>query len=126
MIDQTHETVILDFPCDHASVIGPDCTNGGVTSGKDSIRLGEDLALVVDFSAPWIVRHGYLGILQEEFLYYLRGLRLHAPSDRVVRMRAVPIIDGEPKSGIFGGRWIMSSDVRFPAEGPIPVFDRFE
>jgi hypothetical protein len=44
-------------------------------------------------------------------------------TERVVRVKAIPA--GRP-GGMFGGRWIHTSDSRFPISGPVPVFDRFE
>ena len=105
------------------SVIGSDCTNGGITSGKSEVILlmhdapifessSEHPALALICDPPQGARAGYLMV--------------HKKTGEIFRVRAVPLIDGERVPGMFGGNFITDSDSRFPFYCPIPVFDRFE
>ena len=102
------------------SIMGSDCTNGGATSGKDHAVLEVKGCEVFNSGpdAPALVLleddgcTGYLNVTKNE--------------NEVHRVKAVPIIDGKPKAGMFGGNFIITSDSRFPYSSPIPVFDRFE
>lgn len=134
----------------HCSVIGTDCTNGGVTSGRKSVTLVADgvdgpfepddrapeVALIYDLD-PQGASAGYLLVANPQWLAKVAGARSvvsefecfgadWSSRHQIVRVRAVPVIDGKPKGGMFGGNFITTSDSRFPISGPIPVFDRFE
>ena len=39
---------------------------------------------------------------------------------------AYPVVNGEAKVGMFGGKFIYTGDSRFPSDYPIPLHDRFE
>jgi len=107
------------------TVMGTDCTNGGVTSGKKEavvINMGVELfhpsniapalMLIVDDAGG--ARPGMLNVKKKD--------------NTVHRVRAVPVDedDNPVLGGMFGGQWIHASDSRFPFETPIPVHDRFE
>ena len=90
------------------SIMGVDCTNGGITSQQDQALLllsgkPEDTALSQTLKLP---------ILE------LRPRRMSK-----IPM-AVPM--GETGYPMFGGHWVYTSDSRFPFEHPIPVHDRYE
>ncbi len=134
----------------HCSIIGRDCTNGGITSGRSGAVLAGDgvsgpfepsydtplLWLEYDLE-PQGAAGGYLMVASVSWLAAL-GLTAKAANQfsclasdwsskhKIVRVKAVPIIDGKPRSGMFGGNFITTSDSRWPMTGPIPVFDRFE
>lgn len=127
-MSNTNDNVLTDsLPSLNVEIQGMDCTNRGVTSGRFNIRLREDLGLVVDLETPEVTKAGYVMVLKSGFFYSITGVDELDPRKRVARVRAVPIINGKAiLGGMFGGHFIMSSDSRFPAETPIPVFDRFE
>lgn len=136
----------------HCAVIGSNCTNGGATANVSHATLigdgvsgpfepSEDapaLALEYDLN-PKGVRGGYLMVANVAWLAKVAGIpegydggayecmeSNWTNKHRIVRVKAVPIIDGKPKAGMFGGNFITTSDSRFPMTAPIPVFDRFE
>ena len=110
-----------------------DCTNGGVTSQADSVTLiGDGVsgpfepcdispALVLEYDLdPKGAAGGYLMVANVSWLKKL-GLD-DGPSGsfacfsedwskrhQIVRVRAVPLVDGKPKCGMFGGNFISSS-----------------
>ena len=92
----------------------PDTTNGGVTSRFDSLTLtGEGITgpfePLPDTPELRLVKRPGIG----------RGGATY--------LHAVPVVDGEPKTGgMFGGNYVATSDSRFPSDYPIPVHDRFE
>ena len=105
------------------SIIGTDCTNGGVTSGqdhahviaeKDVPQLGHD---AIEGELPLLV------FLEDQgptgHLVIKHGGSIH-------RVKAVPLVNGKPQGGMFGGHFLYTSDSRYPYENPVPVFDRFE
>lgn len=127
-----------------------DGSNGGATANVNSVTLigdGVRGPFEPDEDAPalWLeydlnpkgVRGGYLMVAN---VAWLRELGIDkGPSGsfscfgndwserhQVVRVRAVPLVEGEPTCGMFGGNFITTSDSRFPMTSPIPVFDRFE
>lgn len=128
-----------------------DCTNGGISSRHDRLTLLGDgisgpfeptedapaVALAYDLE-PGPARAGYLMAAKPSWLRELAGLPAivsefacmspdWSAQHRLVRVRAVPVIDGKPKTGgMFGGNYISTSDSRMPVHGPIPLFDRFE
>lgn len=127
-----------------------DCTNGGISSQHDSLTLVTDgvrgpfepdekapeIALLVDFD-PKGVSAGYLMVAKPDWLARLADEPAvigefecfgedWTSRHRVVNVRAVPIIDGKPKGGMFGGNYLSTSDSRFPVIGAVPIFDRFE
>ena len=135
----------------HCSVIGSDCTNGGVTSGRDSVTLVGDgirgpfepsaecpeVRLEYDLN-PKGARAGQLAVAEVSWLRELSGERGcstfecmgddWASKHSIVRVVARPVDDeGNVKQGgMFGGNYIKTSDSRFPVTSPIPVHDRFE
>jgi len=90
-------------------VMGTDCTNNGVTSGKSRAILVLSDCQVFESSedAPALkIEIGY------------KGRILAVPYDSEI---------GKGKcGGMFGGHFIYTSDSRFPHDYPIPVHDRFE
>jgi len=100
------------------SIIGQDCTNHGVTSGKSqAILVGGECQVFEsseDKPALAIVDHPVLGADMVDI------------SGKVRHVHAAPIIDGKPVTGMFGGHFIITSDSRFPFPVPVKVFDRFE
>ena len=135
----------------HCAVIGSNCTNGGATANVSHANLIGDgvsgpfepsddapaLALEYEFE-PKGARAGYMMVANVAWLRELGEIsqmnggayECHGADwtskHRIVRVKAVPIIDGKPKAGMFGGNFITTSDSRFPMTAPIPVFDRFE
>lgn len=98
-------------------VMGHDCTAGGVTSGKDA-------AILVGARIPKLFPpHDGEPTLELVAPSPTLGYRLVMRNGNAMRVLAKP--HGKPP-GIFGGRWIWSSDSRFPADSPIPVYDRYE
>ena len=91
-------------------IMGPDCTNYGVTSGKTNA----DLVLDGEPTSDQITH----AKKSETPLLQLKPRRVGT-----IPM-AVPY--GETGYPMFGGHWIYTSDSRFPFEHPIPVHDRFE
>lgn len=123
-----------------ASVIGKDCTAGGVTSGSrhavivwpgmiegyDTVFAPRDdaplLELVVD-ERPGL-RAGYEMVLKGERLPPGQSfMSCYAGPPRIVRVMVKPY--GRP-AGMFGGHYLDVGDSRFPIVGPVPVFDRYE
>ncbi len=122
----------------YVSVIGRDCTANGVTSGKTRavvvwpgmidnydrvFRPNEDAPLLeIEFDEGSQLRAGYLAVHKGKRTP--RGfMSEYGGPPRIVRVRVKPY--GKP-AGSFGGHYIETSDSRFPFEGPIPVFDRYE
>jgi len=89
-------------------IMGTDCTSNGVTSGKSHI-------LLLCEDGPFKIKEGdsYLTIV---------------PGWAGRKAMAIPVINGKPKAGMFGGHFIYSSDSRFGkfSDQPIHVHDRFE
>ena len=100
-------------------IIGRDCTNYGVTSGKSRATLILDDAPIFEATQETPA----LGLIEDDGP---SGYLMVHSSGKVRRVKAAPIIDGKPKPGMFGGHFIFTSDSRFPYDCPIPVFDRFE
>lgn len=102
------------------SVIGSDCTNHGVTSGKSHVTVecvpgadsGADLQVSINYDYKPL-RAGYLVVVED---------RRSEP--RIARVMAWPANKERP--GMFGGNFVKTSDSRFPFATPIPVFDRYE
>lgn len=136
----------------HCSIIGTDCTNGGVTSGRKSVTLigdGVSGPFAPDAEAPAVMleydldpkgaRAGQLSVAK---VSWLRALALlpagcsdfecmsedWASRHIIVNVVARPVDEnGQPRrGGMFGGNFITTSDSRFPVTAPIPVHDRFE
>jgi hypothetical protein len=132
--------------------MGMDCTNGGVTSGRERVTLiGDGIkgpfrpnadapAVVLEYDLePKGARAGQLTVAKVSWLREL-GLMSSGSSPfecftddwaskhQIVRVVARPVDkDGKPrKGGMFGGHYIESCDSRFPTTAPIPVHDRFE
>ncbi len=101
------------------NVMGRDCTNSGVTSGVSRAvlvtREGGVSSPAPNCPALVLIEGGITGYLN-----------VSRDTGEVSRVKAVPIIDGKPTAGMFGGHFIHTSNARFPFESPIPVFDRFE
>jgi hypothetical protein len=90
-------------------IMGNDCTNRGVTSGKDSAIL---LLKPVD---------------KETFKPSPNTPTLELRPRRMSKVpMAVPYGTPEGVYPMFDGHWVYTSDSRFPFEHPIPVHDRFE
>jgi len=106
-------------------VIGSDCTNGGVTSGKKMAVLLSDKKSSQIFE-PSDKAPGLIAV--EESAAGSRAGYLVVKNDwDVIRIRIVPYVDGEAVlGGIFGGNFIITCDSRYPYATPAPVFDRFE
>jgi len=89
-------------------VMGDDCTNHGVTSGKDR-------ALLVGEGIPEIFEADDMPILKIVPGYGSR------------EYMAIPYdCDISKTYAMFGGHFIYSCDGRFPYDHPIHVHDRFE
>ena len=136
----------------HCNIIGRDCTNGGVTSGRDSVTLVGDGILgpfEPDDRAPEVrleydlnpqgARAGQLAVASVSWLRAVTGRAagctdFECLSDdwsskhQIVRVVARPVrADGTVRTGgMFGGNFVTTSDSRFPTSAPIPVHDRFE
>lgn len=135
------------------SVIGSDCTNGGVTSGREHVVLiGDGIApifegreempaIALEYELnPKGLKAGQLTLAKPRWLEELGGERAHGDLEiimhperygeqhQVVRVVARPFkADGTVRTGgMFGGNFITCSDSRFPTTAPIPVHDRFE
>jgi hypothetical protein len=94
-----------------------DCTNGGLTArhnsvvvlGTNEVPINDGVFTMTDPAATLVLTRGPVG-----------------------QMVAVPlalVTDGLPPNHVgpmFGGNFIYTSDSRFPARTPIPVFDRIE
>lgn len=118
-------------------VMGSDCTNGGVTSGKKSafLRLpgvhagggyNGDPQLVVDIEFepdPKALIAGQLVLVKGAFAAQWTGS--DAPL-QLARVIVRPVLAPEGKRPMFGGHFVYSSDSRFPFTAPLKVFDRFE
>ena len=88
-------------------VMGDDCTNGGV-SGKATD------AILAGYGIP-------------EIFNPKEGRPLLLLAERCGRLIAVPAFQPQGKCGpMFGGRFVYTSDSRFPSEQPIHIHDRFE
>ncbi len=116
------------------SVIGADCTAGGVTSEKTrAILVGPGVPEIFASSAdspalafdaefePQGASAGYKLVADRKWASKVLGREVN--EDLVVRARAYPV---GREGGSFGGHYITTSDSRFPFESPLPVFDRFE
>lgn len=115
------------------SVMGMDCTNGGVTHGREHVQLDmvsttfraeegdkpDDLVLTIDWETPMATAPGYLVIAEPFFAKHFTGEKRHAICRVMAHQRGKP-------PGMFGGHFIYTSDSRFPFTTPIPVFDRYE
>jgi hypothetical protein len=136
----------------HCSVIGSDCTNGGVTSGRKSVTLiGDGIAgpfepcadhpaVVLEYDLePQGARAGQLTVAKVDWLKQIAGDtsgcgtfecmgKDWSSRHKIVRVVARPVgPDGKARTGgMFGGNFITTSDSRFPVTAPIPVHDRFE
>lgn len=136
----------------HCSVIGTNCTNGGITSGRDSVTLiGEGIRgpFEPDEDAPavWLdydlnpkgAAAGQLAVASVSWLREVTGQPAGctdfecisedwSSKHQIVRVVARPVNkDGSIRTGgMFGGHYIATSDSRFPTSAPIPVHDRFE
>ena len=89
-------------------IMGMDCTNHGVTSGKDSA--------VLLLQAPG-----------DDFVPSPNSPTLELRPRRMSKIpMAVPYGTPAGVYPMFGGHWVYTSDSRFPFEHPIPVHDRFE
>lgn len=110
-------------------LIGTDRSAGGATSGKESAVL---LLTSAPLFEPTLQRHPGLVLVEEEAGTPGPGFNMVKRASREIeirRVRAVPVAaEGNDPilGGAFGGRFIWSTDGRFPYSSPIPVFDRFE
>lgn len=87
-----------------------DSTNGGVSSKHSRLTLiGEDIR-----------RPDKTASKEMPAIYLVKGNLLGATFLKAV----VP--DKNGVSPMFGGNYITSSEARFPAQYPIPIYDRFE
>lgn len=93
----------------YVNVFGVDCTNHGITSGKDHA------ILIWDESDEEIAKNPP----QHECVLVLRQ-----PESKWARLRATPY--GEKRWVMFGGNFVYTSDSRFPSKAPIHVHDRIE
>ena len=122
-------------------IMGPDCTRDGATSGKrKAVLIGPGIPEVFSPTADAPALHlqveiapsglgpGYYAVAKQEWAERIAGIPRTYTFDPgpVVRVRAIPYIDGKPTSGMMGGHFVFSSDSRMPVYGPVPVFDRFE
>jgi hypothetical protein len=109
-------------------VLGRDCTNGGVTSGRDAIQLNRCSGPSSDYEPGATEHYFFLEIVEEPGHGARPGRDVVSRKGDVKHVRAVPIdVDGKPMlGGMFGGHWIWTSDSRFPFHTPVPVHDRFE
>jgi hypothetical protein len=117
-------------------IMGDDCTNSGATSGKHKALLvgpgipeifsPSDDTPTIEFEFefdPQGHKLGYRMVAKPEWARMILERTVYDNENLVVRALAKPA--GSPP-GMFGGHYIMTSDSRFPFEGPLPVFDRFE
>lgn len=93
--------------------MGPDCTNGGVSSKYDSgVITGDDVDCKV-FS-PSVESPHYV-IIKDTVC------------GGIPRVRAVPAdLLESGKWTMFGGNFLYTSDSRFPSDAPIAIHDRVE
>ena len=137
------------------SIMGTDCTAGGVTSGhKTALLIGDGISgpfgqtddtptLVLEYDLdPQGARAGQLSVANVSWIRALMGKgdwetgvstfecmgEDWASKHRIVNVVARPLgPDGKPRTGgMFGGHYIKTSDSRWPVTSPIPVHDRFE
>ena len=103
-------------------IMGMDCTNGGVTSGKRNAIVG------VPDSGPFESTQDTPGLVFIEDTGVTGFLNVHKRTRerdlQIVCVKAVP--EGTGNGGMFGGHFVWTSDSRFPYSSPVPVFDRFE
>jgi len=142
-------TELKGLPC---SIMGTDCTAGGVTSGHTrALLVGDGIrgpfepdddtpTLVLEYDlSPQGARAGQLSVANVSWLRDLKGERSGcsdfecmgedwAAKHQIVNVVARPLgADGKPRrGGMFGGHYIKTSDSRWPVTSPIPVHDRFE
>lgn len=120
-------------------IMGADCTNGGVTSGRrhavlvwpgmldyDRVFAAHETAPLLEVEIdenPKQLRAGYLAVHKGERT--ARGMisEYRLGTERIVRVRVKPY---GKSPGMFGGHYVETSDSRFPFSGPLPVFDRYE
>lgn len=134
-------------------VQGMDCTNSGVTSGRECVTLiGDGIPEIFEASDdhPAVIleydlnpKGGQAGQLSVAKPDWLAKIDAGKPTStnayeclaedwtdkhRIVNVVARPIDgDGKPRrGGMMGGNYISTSDSRFPVTCPIPVHDRFE
>jgi hypothetical protein len=90
-------------------IIGRDCTNGGITSGKTKAIL---------------CGHGIPEVFESN--ENTPALKIE-PGNGGRKLIAVPVEQPSDQCGpMFGGNFVYSSDSRFPSDQPIHVHDRFE
>lgn len=97
---------------------GPDCTNGGVSSGQ-----AEGYLVVPD--GPFDVDDDGRPV------FYLHPPNVGGVCPSCGVTRYPPYVSPEPHGAetawsMFGGRFINSSDSRFPAHHPLAIHDRYE
>jgi hypothetical protein len=96
------------------------CSNGGISSRyKKVILTGSGIPEIFtpNINCPEVVLQIDEGQTGHELVCRQDGEK--------GRMKALPV-DHENKGYMFGGSFVYSSDSRFPACSPIPLFDRFE
>jgi hypothetical protein len=109
-----------------ASIIGHDCTAGGITSKRlhvlAPVERGHLRKEDKKIDAPPVA------FVEADPKPIAAGYLIATRGGELRRVRAVPVDDrGEPMlDGMFGGHFIWSNDSRFPYASPVPVFDRFE
>ena len=134
------------------SIMGRDCTAGGVTSGHtQALLVGDGIkgpfepdeftpTLVLEYDLePRNVSAGQLSVAKVAWLRAVKGEQAGCidfeciaedwtSKHQIVNVVARPLgPDGKPrKGGMFGGHYIKTSDSRWPVTSPIPVHDRFE
>lgn len=117
-------------------IMGGDHTNGGVTGAKHkALLVGPGIpeifspdhdapALEIEFEfEPKGAKAGYKMVASPEWASEVLGRPVGYNDNLVVRALAKP---AGGNRGMFGGHYVSTSDSRFPFEGPLPVFDRFE
>ena len=92
------------------SIMGMDCTNNGVTSGKEN-------ALLIVNEEIDENQDSFVGDIPVLKIVSGRGGREYI---------AVPVKAGKNEYPMFGGQFIYTSDSRFPFSNPIHVHDRYE
>lgn len=124
------------------TVMGPDCTAGGITSGKrKAVLIGPGIPEIFSPSpdAPALyfayeldpvgAGPGALVAAKDHWAWDRMDWNpKHYADVPVIRARAVPVgLAGNPlPGGMMGGHYVTTSDSRFPVHAPIPVHDRFE
>lgn len=116
------------------NVMGSDCTNGGVTSGKSYATLigpGIPEIFEADEDAPALYLHYDLeptglrkGCMAVASWSWLQAIGRTPNGNTLARVIISP--DEDTEGGMFGGNHITCSDSRFPFETAVKVFDRFE